>query len=202
MVVLRMGIMLAVVLVVAYASAMVRGLSMTPDYDKIAKIEGLGRDGGKLARQPKPRDDSAVDGGDSDDPAGTSGDHGAEPSDQAVEAERYGTPIELDAFREHYETGNLVIDARPASEFVKGHLDAPLIMNVPADEFHAHLQTLEGFRGMPIAIYCTSLECDLAEELYYELEKLGYTDMSIYRPGWQDGILEHGLPTTTAPGLN
>lgn len=107
--------------------------------------------------------------------------------------------ISLEAFRTHYESGNLVIDARPASEFEKGHLASPMILNVPVSDVDALLDQMMTFIGMPIVLYCTSLDCDMAEEVYCRLEPLGFLDLKIFFEGWEDGILKHQLPTATGP---
>ncbi|MDX2200194.1 MAG: hypothetical protein SF069_14630 [Phycisphaerae bacterium] len=107
--------------------------------------------------------------------------------------------IDLAAFKAHYASGNLVIDARSAEEFQKGHLACPLIMNVPTEAAGDHMDRLMAFSGQPIVIYCTSLDCDLAEQLYCRLEPMGFVDMKLFPPGWQDGILKEDLPIATGP---
>lgn len=107
--------------------------------------------------------------------------------------------IDLAAFKAHYASGNLVIDARSAEEFEKGHLACPLIMNVPTEAAGDHMDRLMAFSGQPIVIYCTSLDCDLAEQLYCRLEPMGFVDMKLFPPGWQDGIVKENLPIATGP---
>lgn len=109
--------------------------------------------------------------------------------------------LTLAEFKEHYESGGLVIDARSPEEFAKGHLDAPLILNIPPDDLAGRGDILMSFLGQPIVLYCTSNECDLAEQLWEGLEAYGLTAQTIppaariYFPGWQDGILPNNLPT-------
>ena len=109
--------------------------------------------------------------------------------------------ITLDEFKSLIDQGALVIDARPAAAYEDGHLDtgyAPPVLNVPADELGANIERLMQFQGYPIVLYCTSLTCDYAEDLYIEMEAYGFHGMKIFFPGWE-GIKEAGLPTATGP---
>lgn len=108
--------------------------------------------------------------------------------------------IDLDAFRTHYGSGLLVIDARPAAEFEKGHLAALDILNVPPQDVHSQMAVLSGREGEPIVLYCTSLKCDLSEELYCDMQRMGFMNLKIYFPGWDDGIVKEGLPVASGPG--
>lgn len=105
--------------------------------------------------------------------------------------------IELAEFQTHFTNGFLVIDARPFEEFEKGHLAAADIVNVPPGELHSAMNVLSGREGEPIVLYCSSLTCDMAEELYCEMQRAGFLNMKIFFPGWQDGILKHSLPVTS-----
>ncbi|TWT42121.1 Rhodanese-like domain protein [Phycisphaerae bacterium RAS1] len=107
--------------------------------------------------------------------------------------------ISLEDFKAHFMSGGLVIDARPAEEFLKGHLDAPLILNVPADGVAQHIVRLDAFRGLPIVLYCTSTSCHMAHDVLIALEQAGYFDLKIYIPGWDDGIVKFGLPIASGP---
>lgn len=107
--------------------------------------------------------------------------------------------ISLEDFQAHYQSGGLVIDARPAEEFLRSHLDAPLILNVPADGVAQHIARLDAYRGLPVVLYCTSTTCHMAHDVFIALEQAGYFDLKIYIPGWEDGIVKHGLPVVSGP---
>lgn len=97
---------------------------------------------------------------------------------------------------EMIEYGAVVIDARPAEEFAKAHLDAPLIINIPESHKESHVQKLvPGFRYV---IYCSSLTCDAAVHLVQFLEPYAFGEMRIFNPGW-DGIVKAGLAITSGP---
>jgi hypothetical protein len=101
------------------------------------------------------------------------------------------------------------IDARPKDEFEAGHLfvdrPAPFIpvLNVPPEDVPNQIGRLQQLYGQQLVLYCTSLTCDLAEELVAELEKTGLgferSNIRIYFHGWLDGIVARGLPTETGP---
>jgi hypothetical protein len=107
----------------------------------------------------------------------------------------------LDEFRAHIAQGGVVIDARPKEEFEKGHLKVdtqPPVLNVEPHDVMRHLPRLQLLMGQPIAIYCTSLTCELGEELYIELERNQFFNMKIFFAGWE-GIKKAGLPTASGP---
>ncbi|MBW7905004.1 MAG: rhodanese-like domain-containing protein [Phycisphaerae bacterium] len=111
--------------------------------------------------------------------------------------------VDLATFRDLIASGAIVIDARPAGEFEKGHLlieSYPPVLNVDAERAAYQRDRLEQLHGQPIVIYCTSLDCHLAEELMIELEQLGFDlDMiRLFPEGWE-GLLKAGLPTTSGP---
>ena len=113
------------------------------------------------------------------------------------------TQISLDEFVQHYEMGGLVLDARPRELFEEGHLDAPLIMNVPADEAADGYQIdrVMPYRGQRIVIYCSSETCDSAEMLWNALRAWGFAyEVRVFHAGWT-GIEAAGLPATAGPDL-
>ena len=94
-----------------------------------------------------------------------------------------------------------MIDARPRDQFEEGHLDAPVIMNVPADEAADgyHYERVTAYQGPPVVLYCASEACESAKILWLALQSWGFSsEVRVYHPGWE-GILEHGLPTIDGP---
>ncbi len=105
---------------------------------------------------------------------------------------------EMDFIR-HCEAAGLVIDARPAEEFAEGHLDALVLMNVPAESASEHFERVASFLGQPVVLYCASDACDSAETLWRLMQAWGFgPEVRIFHPGWE-GIVEAGLPTATGP---
>lgn len=116
--------------------------------------------------------------------------------------ERHG--VDLERFQQLMSEGAIVIDARPASEFAKAHVAAPpaaLVLNVPGGEADEHVERLLPLTGYRFVIYCTSLTCDLAEQVLVAMLDYGFNpdDLYLYPPGWQDGIVPNGLPTASGP---
>ena len=110
------------------------------------------------------------------------------------------TGISLDDFVQHYESGGLVFDARPAELFADGHLDAPLVMSIPADEAAAGGcdDRIAAVRGCGIVIYCASETCEDASTLWHFLVASGFDpdDLHVFHAG-MDGIEQAGLPVAT-----
>ena len=109
--------------------------------------------------------------------------------------------ISLERFQDLIGQGAVVIDARPREAYEEGHLridGIPAVINIPPDEIDANLNRLYDLAGLPVVLYCTSNECDMAEELYPILQQYGFTEIWIYFPGYA-GILEAKLPTVAGP---
>jgi rhodanese-related sulfurtransferase len=119
-----------------------------------------------------------------------------------AEEARATAGIDTAALQAHYSAGFLVIDARPEEEFLKGHLAAPMILNLPPADAVSRISELSGFEAEPIVIYCTSLKCHLGEELYCILASYGFINLKLYLPGWDDGIVKEKLPVATGPGID
>ena len=112
------------------------------------------------------------------------------------------TGIGLDEFVQHYESGGVVFDARPAILFEDGHLDAPLVLSIPADEAAEGGcdDRIAAFRGCGVVIYCASESCEDAETLWHFLISFGFPaeELHVYHPG-MSGIEQSGLPIATGP---
>lgn len=110
--------------------------------------------------------------------------------------------ISLDEFKAKMQQGVVIIDARPREEFEKGHLAYefnPPVLNIEPDKVAENTQRLEGLRGWPLVIYCTSDDCEFGEELFIALEPTGlFFDVKIYFPGWA-GLQAAGMPVATGP---
>ncbi len=112
------------------------------------------------------------------------------------------TAIDLASFRQHFESGSLVIDARSPEEFEKGHLNAALVINVPGDADDVNVvvnRRLLGCTGQPIVLYCSSGTCDASQNLWNVLQGFGFgPEVRIYHPGWEQ-MEKDGLPVATGP---
>lgn len=111
------------------------------------------------------------------------------------------TSISLEELIAHYEVGSLVLDARYRESFEDGHLDAPLIMNIPAGEAESgyHYERVSPYIGLPVVVYCSSDTCEDAEQLWQVLQSWGFShEVRVFHPGWA-GMVEAGLPMATGP---
>ncbi len=109
--------------------------------------------------------------------------------------------VTLEQLYEKVNMGGVVIDARPAELFAEGHLGIqcdPPVLNVPPDEIDAHIDRLLELQQYTatVVLYCTSLDCDFAEDLWVAMQDLGFFDVWIYFPGW-DGMVKAGVPVAT-----
>ena len=92
-----------------------------------------------------------------------------------------------------------VLDARPNIFYRIGHV--PGALNLPREDFEtayaANKALLEGQKTAPIAIYCSSEECEDATLVRKALVQLGFTKVSIFEEGWR-GWTEAGLEEESA----
>lgn len=84
----------------------------------------------------------------------------------------------------------LVVDCRRSNSFVVGHI--PGAISLPAN---CKLTTLCQFRkrfavNRKIIVYCENEHCNFANHVASLLGVLGYSDVTVYRPGWE-GYLAH-----------
>ena len=94
-----------------------------------------------------------------------------------------------------------VVDALRASYFVQAHL--PGAINLEERDVDATAPTLLPAKDAAIVTYCASTTCPNSHRVAARLERLGYTDVRVYRDGiadWAEAGLpvESGAPVTTA----
>jgi len=97
--------------------------------------------------------------------------------------------IELDEFKALAESGNhLILDARPEIFHRLGHI--PKALALPRDDFETyyekHRSLMESNKNQMLLIYCNGSHCEDSELLTTALQKLGYTNLVIFRGGWND----------------
>jgi rhodanese-related sulfurtransferase len=95
----------------------------------------------------------------------------------------------------------VVVDALPASYYEQQHL--PGALNLVADDVRARAEHLLPGKDAAIVTYCSNTACANSHQVAGLLERLGYTDVRVYRDGVQDWVeaglpVETGLPTSTA----
>lgn len=104
--------------------------------------------------------------------------------------------ISFDSFHAFVkEKRGLVLDARPENFYRFGHV--PGALSLPRDEFEKGYtqltKKLEANKRQPMIIYCSDESCEDSELVYKALTNLGYTQVSIFRGGW-DAWTKAGLP--------
>lgn len=104
--------------------------------------------------------------------------------------------VPLDDFHAYVkEKRGLVLDARPEIFYRFGHV--PGALSLPRDEFekgYTQLKAkLEANKSQLMIIYCSDESCEDSDLVYQALTNLGYTQISIFRGGW-DVWAKAGLP--------
>lgn len=117
----------------------------------------------------------------------------------AIEIPRYSTRtvsmtesggqnnISIDEFRDHIRNNSAVIvDAREAKQFTRGHVQGAV--NIPAGDEGAYIAR---FRkdvepNDLIIVYCGGPECPASENVARYLSAQGFTNIRVYKPGWQE----------------
>lgn len=85
----------------------------------------------------------------------------------------------------------LLVEALPEKYYRDGHL--PGARHLPHDAVAARAATVLPDKTVPVVVYCASHTCRNSHIAALELQRLGYTDVSVYPGGKQDWS-EAGLP--------
>ncbi|UCG52779.1 MAG: hypothetical protein JSW58_04295 [Candidatus Latescibacterota bacterium] len=115
--------------------------------------------------------------------------------DWPTEAELSSGELSRERLRVLMETGNIiVVDARSEAEFAAGHITGAI--NIPYDALVDQYDKLRELVPMDamVVCYCESVTCDESENLARELGFMGYSNVLIYKAGWQDWETS-GYPT-------
>lgn len=94
--------------------------------------------------------------------------------------------ITLDEIRKLVRNGNAVmIDARWPADFARGHVRGAF--NMPDREVEAYMLQLSQNVAPDefIVIYCNSARCNSSERVYAYLVSQGFTNMRVFKPGWE-----------------
>ncbi|MDG1847616.1 MAG: rhodanese-like domain-containing protein [Candidatus Marinimicrobia bacterium] len=77
----------------------------------------------------------------------------------------------------------LFVDAREESYFNEGHIPKSICF----DEFELLIDKLESLIDMddPFVVYCSDDDCGSSEELSYELQSYGFTNILLFKGGWK-----------------
>lgn len=94
--------------------------------------------------------------------------------------------ITLNEFREHVRNGTaVIIDARGSADFSRGHIRGAI--NMPAGNKEAHIGQIHQHAAPDqfIIIYCNGPNCDAGDMVYDYLASQGFTNMRVFKPGWE-----------------
>ena len=90
--------------------------------------------------------------------------------------------INLDQALELYQKGTVFVDAREPEYYQEGHIKGA--WNIPFFlELVFKLDSLQG-KDAPMVIYCSGEECGSSEDLAYELQAEGFSNLLVFKGGW------------------
>ena len=90
--------------------------------------------------------------------------------------------ITLDQALELYQKGTVFVDAREPEYYQEGHIKGS--WNIPFFlELVFKLDSLQG-KDAPMVIYCSGDECGSSEDLAYELQAEGFSNILVFKGGW------------------
>ena len=90
--------------------------------------------------------------------------------------------ITLDQALELYQKGTVFVDAREPEYYQEGHIKGA--WNIPFFlELVFKLDSLQG-KDAPMVIYCSGNECGSSEDLAYELQAEGFSNLLVFKGGW------------------
>ena len=90
-----------------------------------------------------------------------------------------------------YNKGTVFVDARESEYFDDGHIMGA--WNIPfLFELTFKLDSLQG-KQSPVVVYCSGEECGSSEDLAYELQAEGFTNLYVFKGGWTEWS-ENGHP--------
>jgi len=96
--------------------------------------------------------------------------------------------IDLGGLEKAFAEGALLIDARTKTEYKEGHIPGAFLIDYY--ELGRYLKellpTLDPARRT--IVYCYGPDCEDAELLARELYMLGFTDLHVYRGGYEDWV--------------
>jgi rhodanese-related sulfurtransferase len=94
--------------------------------------------------------------------------------------------ITLNQMRENVRNQTaVIIDARGSADFANGHVRGAV--NMPAGRKEAHVGQLSQSVAPDqlIIIYCSGPHCDSGDMVYESLVPQGFTNMRVFKPGWE-----------------
>lgn len=106
--------------------------------------------------------------------------------------------IGLERIQKIVDSGGMVIDARTPGEYEDGHIPSAILL-----DYYEMARYLDGVLpliepGTEIALYCTGPTCEDSELLARELYAMGYTNLLVFKGGYEEWVAAD-LPVETGP---
>ena len=110
-------------------------------------------------------------------------------STTAIEEANIGSfipKVDVKDVKKDINTKTVFIDARLKKDYDNGHLEGAISIPVNSTDEYRH-KTIEGIsKDSEIVVYCQSAGCKFAEKISKKLMSDGYTNISIFKGGWND----------------
>lgn len=94
--------------------------------------------------------------------------------------------------RKLLSTDTVFVDARLAGDYERGHLDGAISLPIDANDATWQEATATIPEQSNIVVYCQSASCKFAEKVALGLIEDGYSDISIFRGGWNEWVKANG----------
>lgn len=78
----------------------------------------------------------------------------------------------------------LVVDARTAEEYRRGHISGAI--NIPPQKFNAIAGYLPANKRIPLVFYCRGYNCTLSQSAATQALRAGYTNIRLFRGGFPE----------------
>ena len=91
--------------------------------------------------------------------------------------------ISLELAQQFFDDNILFIDARDNAFYNEGHI-AGAIKSIPFSDLIDYIFTFKGF-DEPLVVYCDDEECGLSQDLAYQIESEGFSNIYIFSGGWK-----------------
>ncbi len=104
--------------------------------------------------------------------------------------------IGLERMREIVRSGAIVIDARTAGEYEEGHIPSAILVDYYEMGRYLDVVLPRISPEQEITVYCAGPDCEDSELLARELYTMGYTNLRVFKGGYEEWIAA-GLPVET-----
>ncbi len=99
--------------------------------------------------------------------------------------------INIDVAEKLFSDGVLFVDARAEEYYLEGHIPN----SICNDDFDSLVYQIEDFvtYNNGFVVYCSDDDCGSSEDLAYQLQDQGFTNIYLFKGGWKQWV-ENELP--------